>query len=483
MECFCEHPVVIFNPSLRVLSVDGFSEWHTPKGVYHFCDKSLPDLLKFMPRRCGLFSANYKDSEKYYVLNPVTGEFKPMYFVVPCGRCVLCRDRKVRELSCRVIAETNRWNKIPLFITFTYDDKHLPVDGLQKKDVQLFFKRIRSRLSYNRIPNELRYLAVGEYGSKTARPHYHMILWNFPDEYFHDNIWKIVRFIEKCWSVYDLDVHGKRIATGRCYRSGFPMYRSSQLGFIRVYPLKTGCAGYVLKYMKKCKEPPKGKNPNFMLASRGKGGIGRQWIESMKGYYHETPNCVSLPIVDKVISGKEFQCPITPYVKSVLSPSASRLVPRDEYDVMKRFMVYLDRFVTLKWMYIYYVWHNENEPDGWKSMFDLKYAAPRWQAAYERCKVCGYRIENLRDNYLTTLKNVDDFWRYYWEVSDELDIYSDHILEFPDYNEQLRLRNEFEENRSASLMQLFKDAPPKSVAYASSVLRDRLKASEHKEIF
>lgn len=65
------------------------------------------------------------------------------------------------------------------FLTLTYDQRHLPSDlSLQKRDVQLFMKRLRKER-----PAGLRFYACGEYGETTWRPHYHVLLLNssFPD--------------------------------------------------------------------------------------------------------------------------------------------------------------------------------------------------------------------------------------------------------------------------------------------------------------
>jgi hypothetical protein len=85
------------------------------------------------------------------------------------------------------------------FLTLTYEDWNLPIQNaetqeinyyhevyetgipaysqatLWKRDLQLFFKRLRKKYT-------IRYYAVGEYGSKTYRPHYHIILFNLPRE-------------------------------------------------------------------------------------------------------------------------------------------------------------------------------------------------------------------------------------------------------------------------------------------------------------
>lgn len=98
------------------------------------------------------------------------------------------------------------------FVTLTYDTQYLPfspsgLPSLCKQDLQLYFKRLR-QLHYERYGKEsihtsiiksgpragqtrrykvwhlppdkekIQYYACGEYGTKTHRPHYHIILFN-----------------------------------------------------------------------------------------------------------------------------------------------------------------------------------------------------------------------------------------------------------------------------------------------------------------
>lgn len=64
-----------------------------------------------------------------------------------------------------------------VFLTLTYDEDHFPENGsLNPRDLQLFVKRLRKRYA----PNRFRFYAVGEYGDKTERPHYHLALFGFP---------------------------------------------------------------------------------------------------------------------------------------------------------------------------------------------------------------------------------------------------------------------------------------------------------------
>lgn len=93
---------------------------------------------------------------------------------VPCGKCIPCLMNKRAEWCFRLEQE-HRVSKSAHFVTLTYDQKHLRMDNsLEKRDLQLYLKRLRKKDETTRI----RYYAVGEYGSKNGRPHYHIILFN-----------------------------------------------------------------------------------------------------------------------------------------------------------------------------------------------------------------------------------------------------------------------------------------------------------------
>lgn len=100
---------------------------------------------------------------------------KPL--LVPCGKCVACLHNKRQEWSFRLLQEWKR-SVTAAFITLTYHPKFVPDSGVSKRHLQLFIKRLRkNEENVLQRKSSLRYYAVGEYGSHTARPHYHIILF------------------------------------------------------------------------------------------------------------------------------------------------------------------------------------------------------------------------------------------------------------------------------------------------------------------
>ena len=73
------------------------------------------------------------------------------------------------------------------FVTLTFDEKYKPKDGcVRKATLQGFIKRLRARLDYyaeqyKTEPLRVRYFGVGEYGGESLRPHYHIILFGYPN--------------------------------------------------------------------------------------------------------------------------------------------------------------------------------------------------------------------------------------------------------------------------------------------------------------
>lgn len=199
---------------------------------------------------------------------------------VPCRKCAACKANKRSEWYIRLKMESKDHDSI-YFVTLTYSDNNLTFkpyhigDGeykmlasLHKRDVQLFLKRLRKNTG-----QKLRYFVCGEYGEKTLRPHYHMILFGL------DSKQKDVEIL-KAW----------------------------QKGHVRVDPISEArmkyVTGYVLKqnayeFMDQCEfERP------FMNCSK-KPMLGNSYIKKMKEWHKQDVTRNYVPIED----GKKVRMP------------------------------------------------------------------------------------------------------------------------------------------------------------------------------
>lgn len=98
--------------------------------------------------------------------------------ILPCGRCMPCRVNHKRMWAGRILLENSENQNISTFLTMTYDEEHKPKNNsLSFRDLYDYLNRLRgSSLGH------FRYFAVGEYGDKSARPHYHMAVFNTPPD-------------------------------------------------------------------------------------------------------------------------------------------------------------------------------------------------------------------------------------------------------------------------------------------------------------
>lgn len=175
------------------------------------------------------------------------GESRYTYdIMVPCGKCPPCKLRKVREWVFRLRMEEKR-STSAFFLTLTYENPPMSENGfmtLSKRDIQLWFKKLRK---LNKQP--LKYYLVGEYGGKTLRPHYHLILFNLED----------IEYIYQTW----------------------------EHGFIHQGQVEQASIAYTLKYMdKQTKIPIHNRDdrvPEFSLKSKG---LGDNYITDYAKKYH-----------------------------------------------------------------------------------------------------------------------------------------------------------------------------------------------------
>lgn len=96
---------------------------------------------------------------------------------LPCGKCSECIHDYYSYWATRGYYELLNW-KSSYFITFTYDNDHLPGNrSLNKKELQKFIKRVKMAYGSSK-ENPIRQIYCGEYGERNFRPHYHVILFN-----------------------------------------------------------------------------------------------------------------------------------------------------------------------------------------------------------------------------------------------------------------------------------------------------------------
>nr|QJB21634.1 MAG: replication initiator protein [Microvirus sp.] len=178
---------------------------------------------------------------------------------VPCGKCMACLQSKRNQWAYRLNNELKHAQNA-FFITLTYDDDHLPQGGsLDKRALQLFLKRLRHDLLPvgTSLPHlsqsvlKLKYYIVGEYGTKSERPHYHCLLFNL-----HSEI-KIDKLLLKHWT-YGQHHIGKVSSASISYTAKYVINKNYEVQF---------------------------KEPCFALIS-SKPGIGSNYL-STHGMYHK----------------------------------------------------------------------------------------------------------------------------------------------------------------------------------------------------
>lgn len=197
---------------------------------------------------------------------------------VPCGKCVNCLSDRRNEWTIRLAIHTEYSARMPLFLTLTYDEDHLPrvcptwkdlgVYGsctsscikfsrsrscfptLVRSDVSAFLKEYKRKYS---LSNDVfTYFGCGEYGDPEnstvgiARPHYHLLFFGDEELYqlFDRDVDLAKQHVQDVWKKGHVDV---RIA-------GY-----DGIHYVTKYCLKDDLNDYV------------GCVPSFTIASKGLG--------------------------------------------------------------------------------------------------------------------------------------------------------------------------------------------------------------------
>lgn len=172
-----------------------------------------------------------------------------------------CRINTRRKWTARLLLESlchsHSW-----FLTLTYAPEHYPADGgVSVRAVQLFMKRVRRA-----VGAPVRFFAVGEYGTKTYRAHYHVVLFGVSPDHF--------------------------VIDPRGYLQPRELTRWWPFGMVSVGELQPARMSYVAGYCAKKWTKPDAKGlgdrpPEFMRCSL-KPPIGALAVPYLKAFY-ETP--------------------------------------------------------------------------------------------------------------------------------------------------------------------------------------------------
>lgn len=269
-----------------------------------------------------------------WTLNPPLGEANA---TIPCGKCLGCRTRIQLDWTHRCTNEATLW-KHNRFATLTYSPDKCPHE-LVPHHITTFLKRLRkAQPRDNNILSEaltIRYLACGEYGDKTSRPHYHILLFNcaFNDEKPYDNELSTSQTLDRIWG------HGT---------SKLAPFTPAAAGYV---------AGYITKHGRRDYYDEDGVvlQPPFKRQS-SRPAIGRQWLEKY-----------SQNIQHGYIVNEGQQYPLPRYYKKLLEKTAANKkegpYTKQETTIRQSNQTLGDKLAT-----------KQQETD--------KYTAPRLQAAH-----------------------------------------------------------------------------------------------------
>ena len=244
---------------------------------------------KIVPRSEVLQDLNFEPNNISHCLDTMNNNTRKkgrgfLYEQIPCQHCWACKLNYSAQWATRIMVECLS-SEHNYFITFTYDDLHIPIpetseyngqtfvnDGtwlgsLFPEDITKFMNSLRKYFE-RKGHTGIKYFYAGEYGETTKRPHYHMILMNCPLD--------ITQF-------YDFHIDG------RCkeHWKSHEIERYWDQGMIDIGEVEFASAAYVARYcMKKITDNTdkityyeNGMLPEFVRMSR-RPGIGSNYYNN-----------------------------------------------------------------------------------------------------------------------------------------------------------------------------------------------------------
>lgn len=181
---------------------------------------------------------------------------------VPCGKCDICRSNARNEWSIRLAIHLAKCDYMPMFITLTYDDAHLPricpswkdfgrygscthdcfachfekycFPTVWRDDVSKFLKAYKRK--YGLKNNDFQYFGCCEYGENTRRPHAHLLFFGDTELYqdFFESTEKAQARVNAVWTFGNTFVgvagfDGIHYCTKYCLKDDLELLHPSQV--------------------------------------------------------------------------------------------------------------------------------------------------------------------------------------------------------------------------------------------------------------
>lgn len=260
-----------------------------------------------------------------------------------CGKCISCILRRSKDWRDRLILEAKGigYSRCTFF-TLTFSETALQSRAsrnLDKRDCQLFIKRLRILASRRGVATSLRYYICGEYGDKTFRPHYHGIIFGLsPDD-----------------------------ITAQLFRDSW------SFGFVHIGAVTERSAAYVAGYT--CKSEisslyirKKGSVPEFHLQSLG---LGKAFVAQVAKASEGLSDIIRVLVVD----GKKIKTP------AYIVRKARELIYSQDYILKLKEALFLNYMQSFDHF-----------------IGDYDRLSPLWRMEAYLAAVKGY-IQNLKNRY------------------------------------------------------------------------------------
>lgn len=194
---------------------------------------------------------NWKEKEKE-LLSKNNNAYKNVEFF-KCRKCATCKLFKRYDWLKRIDIEREKW-KYLFFITLTFDNEHINKNKFISRELSYWIKNQKKK---GNLPQNLAYIAAAEFGEKTFRKHYHILL--MCNEFIF----------------YDLEAFKNSARNNIIYTSSFlnEIWDKGNINSVQIVDSKA-CFKYILKYTTKLKN--KGEK---LIISRG---FGKPWNFQLK---------------------------------------------------------------------------------------------------------------------------------------------------------------------------------------------------------